>query len=361
MRPSKNAGLTAVRYRPPRRGGGSRLGLYKGAALRLGLRVRRGSATRTRQRRKQVAMGVRKIGQNATAGYSRMGRSAMWRLWKSKKRTLGVRVFEHSSGVTLDSYKASQGVYMLPAIMTHSHLKNCSDQASTGTNSSKVIVGGGTTQIHIKNQTNIVAKCFLYEIYTRRTAAGAVVNSPYAAWKQYNADQAIAGFVTETVSLDAAHRVDAKPYNTDVGYYYKIGKVTRLHLEPGMQHNHTIKHRWHKILRREVWEDADSVLQTSIGQWTRHFMLIWYSSLVHDNGVAPTNEAGLLGVKEDLGEVSVCSVRLDVVTRHTYEVMIDNNAVGVITEEAVYPYKVGIMDEDHMGENQDADMDPNRA
>lgn len=357
MRPSANSALR-VRYPVRRRPVRLRLGLSKSARPRMGARVRTSAPTMTRQRQRKARGGVHKIGQNATAKYTRMGNSYNWRLWQSRKRTLAVRWFEFSSATTVDSYKASQGIYMLPSVLNRAHLKALSDKASTGNTTSKVFVGGGTTVIHIKNQTNIVAKCKLYEIYTRRTALGTGSDSPLSCWYGWCTDQGLASFTTETVTLNGAHRVDETPFCSDVGYYYKIGKVTTLHLEPGMQHNHTIKHRWHKNLRREAWEEADATTQPSIGGWTRHFMVVWYSTLVHDTNVAPV---AATGVKEDAGEVSVASVRLDIVTSHKFEYMIDTTCVSALDEEVNYPYKLGILDEDHMGENQDADMDATRA
>lgn len=286
-----------------------------------------------------------------------MGFAVDWPLWNRQTKLSAPRSFESLFGTTVDCLKASQGVYMLPPILTRAQLKQCSDQVTTGTTSTRVMVGGGKSEFHIKNQTNVVCKCKIYEFYTRRNGGAAATDDPYECWKQFMTDQAVDTFTTEATVCNAVHKIDQKPYCSDVGYRFKIGRVTSLHLEPGMQHNHVVHHKWYKVLRSEAWQGVPDTLK-SVQGWTRHFMVVWYSSLVHDTAVVPTVAVGAM-VKEQAGFTTACNVRLDIVVRHTWSMCANFPGNVVVTEEPTYgnTYKLGVANIDHMGENQDIDLD----
>lgn len=340
--------------------GGPRMGLARRVRPKLSRSYTRTATKRKRRRGRKVV----KAGDNATAGYSVMGFGPLYNLFKSRVRTLGERHFEDGVATTVTNYNGTQGIFLCEPLMTRAHMKVISDAMSTGTSSSKSIVGDGKTIIHIRNQSNILVKCKLYEIYTRRTPpllAGTVsqVATPKQAWYKFCTDQGIASLTLPgPIVVNGAHRVDMTPYCSDVAYYYKIGKVTSLHLEPGMQHNHTISHNFFKRLKREHWENTDANA-VSIGGWTRHFMVVFYSGLVHNKNVNPSEELvgtdSLEGVKTAANQITVSDVTLDIVVRNSFKYMIDSQSTNVFTEDPTYPYKLDLadVDEEQMGEADD--------
>lgn len=370
IRPSANSGLRPV-YRPRKRPTGGAIG--GGAPLRMGRRVRPKLAasytiTQTRRKRRRFRQGVSKAGDNATQGYSHMGGTKYKSLWHSKLKTLGVRSLEDGTATTVTSYNGTQGIFLLPAFHGRSQLKSISDSMATTNPTTRCLVGSGKTILHIKNQSNILVKCKLYEFYTKRTGCTTSTYDPKAAWYKYCVDQSIDPLTVNdptatptSFTVNAAHRVDMNPYCSDVAHYFKIAKMTTLHLEPGMQHNHTITHDVYKILKREVWEDTD-VIQTSIAGWTRHFMIVFYSGLVHNKNVNPsdliTGGASINGVKTQSDQITVSDVTLDVVCRHSFKWVIDSTSTDNVTEDSTYPYRLDLADadEEQMGETQDARM-----
>lgn len=370
IRPSANAVMRPV-YRPRKRPAGGAIG--GGAPLRMGRRVRPKlaasyTATQTRRQRRRFRKGVTKAGDNATQGYSHMGGTKYKSLWFNKVKTLGVRSWEDGTATTVTSYNGTQGILLMPGFHTRSQLKTISDSMATTNTTSKCIVGTGKTVLHIKNQSPILVKCKLYEFYTKRTGCTSGTYDPKAAWYKYIIDQSIDSLTVNdiketpsTFTVNGAHRVDMNPYCADVSHYFKIAKMTSLHLEPGMQHNHTITHDVYKILKREVWEDTDA-LQVSIGGWTRHFMIVFYSGLVHNKDVNQsdivTGGASLNGVKTASGEITVSNVTLDVVCRHSFKWLIDSTSTENHVEDSTYPYRTDLADlsEEHMGESNDIRM-----
>lgn len=290
-----------------------------------------------------------------------MGNSRGLRLWKSLTRTKGILSEERTSSFTVDSYQGTQGIYMCDPFLDRDDLSAIWSSVDTQARTSKCMLGLGKSMIHIRNQSNNLCKLRLYEIWTTRNPQDAKLNFPQGAWYDHCTDQSFPQITVQDGLLNGAHKVDETPFAArDFARYYRVHRVHTVHLEPGQQHNHTVRHKMFRVMSKEAWEDTPA-LMVSMGGITRHFMLVWYGGLTHDTLVAPAWDV-TSGVKVQGGAtaaVTVSSIRLDVAVRHSYNWVVDASAVGRVFKSG--DYKRGIGDEDFMGENGDADLSPTGA
>lgn len=304
-------------------------------------------------------MGPVTHGDNASSSFSVMGSRIGAGFFRRKARTLAVLKEEQTSTHTVESFRGIQGIYILPSFMSKGQLKYMSDYASTSTRSTRVLVGGGKSVFHIRNQTANLCKLRIYEIWTKKTPPVEKLSTPQLAWYDHNTEQALADIVfgTPPVTVNFAHKADETPFAArDFNHYYRVHRVHTVHLEAGQQHNHTIRHNVYRALPREAWEDLPDPLAT-VGGWTRHFMLVWYGGLTHDTTVGSVENpfSTVNGVRVNQGNVTLSSIRLDVSVRHSFQYMLDQSTLSRIT--ATGNFDLEVLDEDFMGETGDADRD----
>lgn len=202
-------------------------------------------------------------------------------------------------------------------------------------------------------------KVTLYEMLCKRDSHDGL--TPKDLWYKYNIEQSIVNMTLPgPVVLNAAHRVDSVPYCSDVGRYFRIVNRHSWYLEPGQQHTRIVRHRFMKTLIREAWENLatnEGPVQ-SVGGWTRNFLLVWQSALVHNKNVDPqdilADGVSALGCKYASNQVTVSDAMLDVTVRHHVNYVQDSNGSRTVYEQP-YPYKLDLADadEEHMGDADD--------
>lgn len=124
--------------------------------------------------------------------------------------------------------------------------------------------------------------------------------------------------------------------------YYFVRRVTVLNLEPGQQHEHTTVQKHNRLFDSVLWQNWSS---ESIGGITHHTMVVWNGSLVHES---TTN-----------GSVTPGSMKLDISYNRVihYAFMLNNEPTMTVTDGLAKT----LLDPDHMGEQDDADVNINVA
>lgn len=358
---ASNMGLVAVpfrRRRPPPTI--TTTGISGGPQLRMGFRVRTSGRTQTKTKRKRRFGGAVTHGDNASSSYSIMGSRKYASFYINRSKSLGVHHLIETDVATLESYQGTQGIFMLPALLDRADCQTVSNQISTVNRSTTSLLLDGKSVFHIRNATSNLCKLRIYEIWTIRNPPKTDLHTPQRAWYDGNTDSGLPTITVGAVTLNYAHKIDSTPFGVrDFSRYYKIHKVTSVHLEAGQQHNHTIKHNIYKRMKREVWEDnPEETGFTTIGGFTRHFMIVWQGGLTHDTTAAllPNLPAG---IKSVAGEVTCSAIRLDVSVEHRFRYMFDSVSTERFTSTG--NVKVNVADEDFMGETGDADRNPDMA
>lgn len=300
----------------------------------MGRRVRPKLAGRTRtavtQRRRRPGK-VTSHGDNASSSGNRIGRRFVPRSLASlaKKVVQPKSLFFSALGQIAVAY-GKQTVVNFP-IMQKSSLTAMETAANGGTatnNTVRFFLRGGKYRATLRNNTNTNMRVSLYDIVTLRDPPDTTLDSPPEAWAKGLTDFGIAT-TYETPGLT--------PWKSpEFRQYYRIHRVTCLHLEPGQQHEHTVIHGWNRIINSQRFQNSVS---TSLAGLTRHLMVVVYGSLVHESATPTT-------VTTASGSLDYSSVQ-----EFSYGFLESTTPSYAITDN----YTKTITDPDFMGEDGDVD------
>lgn len=306
-------------------------GWKKGARLRLGMRVRRGALTRTKQKRRVFGNG-KKTGENSSMSYCKMGKAWMSGYARFLYKKVQSRQVDckHASG-NASSTTGSQAVIFQSSLITSdlANLKSNINGVATD-NNIRMFIGHVKRKYILRNQTNTVAKVSIYDLVYKRNPVAASFDSPVELWQKGYTDMGVA-----TQHLEVGNT----PFNApEFRRYMYVKRVTVLNLEPGQQHEHTFIHRINRIVESS---EFDNSLVTAIGGLTTTSMAVFHGSLGHESLTA--------------ANVSYMPITLDWAT------MTEVHYGFVVQNKPAYNYTntvpKTITNFDFMGENQDADMD----
>lgn len=283
FRTSSNAyarafGLRPVPYRP-RWKRPPLTGLKKGARPRLGMRVRRGSRTQARMRRRLYGTGKR-IGPNSSMSFFRFGRRWMSRFVKMLYKKVQSRQVDcfHTTA-TASSGTGQQGIHEWSSLKGNEliRLKTTANRGVTTDNNIRLFIGHVKRRMLYRNQTNTVCKLTLYEIVYKRQASITTIDEPNESWAKGYTD-----FLLTNQHLEVGNT----PFNSpEFRTYFYVKKVIVVNLEPGQQHEHTVIHRINRIVDSTMWDQSQSIFQKDLTSWT---MAVFHGSLGHESATPST-------------------------------------------------------------------------
>lgn len=284
---ARTMGMRPVPFKRPGRRRTRLTGWKKGVRPRLGMRVRRGAYTATRQKRKLYGNG-KKTGENSSMSYARAGRSWMSRYAKFLYKRVQCRQVDaaHSTG-RWESNFGQQTCRDVPSLNS-THLGRLKTAAAGGTvdNNIRLFIGHVKRKLFMRNQSNSVAKVTLYDVVFNRQPTNLLFDSPTECWtKGYN-DQGL---------TDQQLEVGNTPFNSpEFRNFFKVVKVTVINMEPGQQHEHTFIHRINRVVDSTSFDHSSMVFYRGLTSFT---MPVFHGSLCHES--ASPNTVSYLPVVMD--------------------------------------------------------------
>lgn len=287
---ARTMGLVPIPYRGKRK-----YAPPPGAQPRLGRRVRPRmgrSFTKTRTRTKTKRGGVTSHGDNSSSSYNMIGGGWRSRTMRTinKKLICPQTVNEHTCE-TATCLLGLQNVKVFP-IMTKTMLNSIKSTVAGGTtnNNAKMVLRNGKQIFRFRNCSNTNARCTIYDIVTKRDIGdigGSTTNDPQIAWRK--------GLTDAGGATNGQLKVGCTPHRSpEFNHYFAINKVTSVNLEPGQEHQHTIKHKWNKIVNSVRFENTN---YEGVAGLTRYIMLVWHGTLVH----GADDQVSYASIKLDFG------------------------------------------------------------
>lgn len=263
----------ATRYK--RRLGVSTSRKRSGAPLRTG-RMVRPKLSRFASVRARPQGRVAVHGDNATSSFVSVGGTRML----PSLRNLMRKLVQLRNATTTTSGFALSGIGRQNTInvtfLTKQQLTSMETAANNGIatdNSLRLFLKSGKVTLTLRNQTNNNAVVKLYDIVCKRDPPNEDLDSPVDAWAKGMTDFGV---------MDAEEVIAATPFRSpEFNHFFRVVRVTSLHMEPGMQHVHTVRHYYNKVYNSVR---TQSVGGTAVSGFTRFIMPVFYGSLVHEDG-----------------------------------------------------------------------------
>lgn len=320
---------SAPRRRPP-------TGTSSGAPLRGRMRMKLKnavSATLTR-RKKRKNVNLKSHGDNQTFSVNSIGKN------KSKKSllqklTAPQTIFTNLNG-NASSTQGKQGVTVF-SFLQKADLTSIETGANGGVttnNNIRFYLKTGKFVLKLRNQSNSNCKLTIYDIVTKRTPPVSTYSNPLQCWSKGMNDYGI---------TSGYQIVSNTPFKSpEFRQYFAVNKTVTISLEPGQQHDHTVYHKYNKLVDSVRFQNSSSL---AIQGLTRYCMIVYHGLLGHES-TAPA-VVTYLPVTLDYASSYEWSYGYIDKTSPTY-VMTDNNPTTVA-------------DFDFMGESGDIDTNANVA
>lgn len=262
--------------RPPTTTGG-------GAPVRMGRRVRPRMARSyviTKTKTKRRAPQVNTHGDNQSSSVNSIGKKWLTRFDKMmmKKIVSPQTVFLNATGNAASTQGKQNNLSF--SFMTKSTLTALETAANGGVSTNnpvKFFLKNGKSILRLRNCVNTNCKLSIYDIVTKRAPPDTTLDTPNEAW--------VKG-VTDFGTATGANTVGQTPYRSpEFNQYYSVNRVTTVSLEPGQQHDHTVYHRWNRIV--DSIQFQNNVSQALPGL-TRFVMIVFHGTLGHESAT-PNN------------------------------------------------------------------------
>lgn len=305
------------------------------ATLRLGRRVRPRMARSyvfTKTKTKKVGPKVTTHGDNQSSSVNVIGKGWLTAVERilSRKIACPQTIFANGS----NTYTSTQGKqYVLNfAFLSKTELTGIETAANAGVatnNSVRFMLKTGKHILRLRNQSNSNARMTIYDIVTKRDTAQAAYSTPAQCWSKGLTDFGYAtGYWT----------VGQQPtWSPEFNNYFAINRTTLVNLEPGQQHDHTVWHKYNKVVNSARFQNQ---VGTSCAGLTRFIMVVWHGTLGHESLTEAT--------------VTYLPVKLDVAYSSEYTYGVLEKVVPSYTLTDNNPTTVA--DFDFMGETGDADV-----
>lgn len=314
----------------------------RGAPLRRGPRVgpryrrRNGAGAMTATKKRQSRLGqAHKTGDNSSISATHIG----WARRVSKmllNKLMGHNIIQNNDSGYSVSGQGRQKLLNL-RFLDRTDLEAIKVAANAGVtteNDVSLFLKSCKMRVHLRNQSNSLAKALIYDISTFNSGYSATIDTPGEAWDF--------GF-SDMGTTNQSERVGATPFaSAEFRKGYRINKVTYVPLEAGQQHEHTVTKHMNWFVNSTKW--ANTAAQNVRGL-THFVMVVWHGCLAHDNTPGTS--------------ITYTPVRMDYATfkQYNFAYLSNNKPTYTLTDNL----PTTLVDLDMMGENQDADVDPANA
>lgn len=331
--------FTRKRPYPFRPGGGSTTALS--APPRMGRRVRPRNArsyTQTKTQTKPKFGRVTTHGDNASFSKNLIGSIGVPRGLRGIYRQLAApqTVVDNASGAYASTTGTQRVIVLSSAAMfTNTMLNGIKASIASTDRAVRFFLRTGRVKLTLRNQTNCNARVSIYDLLTSSSAPSSALDTPLEVWEKGLADYG--GTFTPIT-------IGATPFKSpEFRRQFKIHKVTTLSMEPGQQHEHTVYHKYNRLIDSNQFDNWTTTL--SIKGLTRWTMFVFHGSLVHES--ASSNV------------VTYAPVTLDYAVHREYSYSWIEKAVPSLS--ATDNLAKTLIDPDQMGETGDADVNVNTA
>lgn len=268
---------------PPRRPAPVRMGARVGPRLKSGR-----SYTRTATKRRRKMPKIYSHGDNSSFSYNTIvGRSNLRSLRAIAKRVVNPQTVRANGASNWSVGYGVQSVNIL-GFMSKSQLVAIKTAANGGVatdNNLKLFLKSGLMRVNFRNTANTNMRCTIYDCVTRRTPPSSALDAPSEVWAKGMTDFSVTGTYS-TVGMT--------PFKSpEFREYFRVNKATTVSLEPGQEHQHTVYHKWNKIVNSTHFDNAPG---EAVAGLTRYFMLVWHGTLGHealDEGTVTTSSGKL--------------------------------------------------------------------
>lgn len=255
------------------------------APLRMGPRVRPRvragrSYTKTVTKRRRKVPKVYSHGDNSSYSYNKIvGRSNLRSLWSVARRVVNPQTVRTNYSNKWTCPYGLQATNVL-SIFTKTQLvamKTAANGAAATDNNVKLFLRTGQMKVNFRNASNTNMRCTLYDVVTKKTPPSGSLDSPSEAWVKGLTDFSVTG--TNTV-------VGMTPFKSpEFREYFRVNKATTLSLEPGQEHQHTVYHKWNRLVNSTQFDNAPGDVVSGL---TRFFMIVWHGTLGHESATDTT-------------------------------------------------------------------------
>lgn len=344
-RTRKPGGFTRTVYRNPFRPGTT----YKavppirkrpGAPLRTGRRVRTrlntGRSYTLTKTKKRINYGqAHKTGDNSSVSALRYGRY-MTRFMMQQFRTMRGKQTVYRNGTVTKTSAGGQQAFLQQDFLNTDELDLIRTKYGSATltaNEVKFFLGYNKIKYYIKNQSNAAGRLTIYDIVPKQHPRTTFLDTPVEAW-----EKGIKEMTTGQPS-NLHLTVGNTPFmSPEFKRFYHVLRATNIQMEPGQQHVHNVYKRINRIVASTEWDHSSIKVCPGVTSWV---MLVWNGSLGHESAA--------------VDKVSFMPMKLDVAWSQQFNYAVcDNNAPSYDLTDT---FAKDVVDWDHMGENQDQDMD----
>jgi len=326
-------GLRALPFKRKRPGPSTITG--GGAVPRLGRRVRPRMArsyTFTKTKTKQRTGKVISHGDNQSFSNNSIGKK-----WLTQFDSLMLRkvvspqtVFSNLTG-NVSSAQGKQAVLAF-AYLTKTELTSM-ETASAGAATSvptKYFLKVGKYVLRLRNQANTNCRMSIYDIVTKRNTVSTTLDNPSEVWTKGMTD--FGALTKETIGMT--------PYRSpEFNQYFGVNRVTTISLEPGQQHDHTVYHKYNRVVDSIQFQNN---VGTALAGLTRFIVIVFHGTLGHES-LAASN-------------VTYMPITVDYAAQSEYTYGWIDKTTRAFTGTDSNP--VAVADFDFMGESGDMDTNP---
>lgn len=330
---ARTMGYVPVPFERKRKYPGSSTTTGGGAPPRLGRRVRPRMArsyTFTKTKTKRRPGKVTTHGDNQSSSVNVIGKRWMSQFDRMMYRKIvsPQSVFTNSSG----NFSSTQGKQFVFSwfFMNKTDLVAMETAANGGVATNlptKLFLKQGKFSLKIRNQSNTNAKISFYDLTTKRNTVSTALDAPVECWNKGLTDY----------GAPNANTVGFTPYKSpEFNQYFAVNKVTTVSLEPGQQHDHTVYHRYNRVVDSIQFQNN---VGTALAGLTRFVLIVMHGTLGHES-LTP-------------GTVTYMPVLCDFAwtSEHTYGWIQKSTRAFTATDNN----PAGVADFDFMGENGDVD------
>lgn len=240
------------------------------------------SAVQVANRPKSKYGQIVRVSENASLSSTRYG-YPMSRVTKLMyRKSEGRRTFYSNNATSLLTLTGRQSLGFFNALGQGelATIKTTLDPTA-GTNNLKIFLGYIKQKVTFKNQSNHVACLTMYDLNGRRVALSSSLDSPIEAWEKGISDM---GGGTAQPYIP-----NSTPFQSpEFRRLFNTIKVTKIYLEPGETHEHTIYRRINRVYNSTVWDNQTLGVVPGI---TSLLFYTVYGSIGHEATTGDTNPA----------------------------------------------------------------------
>jgi len=203
-------------------------------------------------------------------------------------------------------------------------------QGGADPRSIQLFLKSARTRLTLRNQANHNVRMTIYDIGVKKRYGSSSLDTPTEAWNVGVDDYGDADYDPTTVGVTPFKSPEFRR-----GYF--VQNTTTLSMEPGQTHEHTVWHKYNRLLNSVIFEHGNDLAVAGV---TRYCMVVFHGSLFHESATPITVTTG------------ECVVDYMLYEEYSYSYLDSINPSVTFTNGLA----TALVDGDQMGEDQDQDL-----